>query len=234
MPGLCRRVQAVAASGHGGGYRRRDSLKDSTPKARRSWRELHLGLDSEIGQIVAATLTTKEVDDGAQTGALLDHQVAGQVASFTGDGAYDQEGVSAAVAERHHEAAIIVPPRSTAVPSETAETSATHRDRNIQFIAGHGRTVWQKASGYTKRARAEAAIGRFKQVIGDGLRSRTDQRRATQVSVAVHALNRMLELGRRISVRIISTQTGMGVTVSTPLIWATRSQTAFKKAAGQM
>ena len=190
-------------------------------------------MDSEIGQIVAATLTTKEVDDGAQTGALLD-QVAGQVASFTGDGAYDQEGVSAAVAERHHEAAIIVPPRSTAVSSETAETYPTQRDRHIQFIAGHGRTVWQKASGYTKRARAEAAIGRFKQVIGDGLRSRTDQRRATQVSVAVHALNRMLELGRRISVRIISTQTGMGVTVSTPLIWATRSQTAFKKAAGQM
>ncbi len=59
----------------------------------------------------------------------------------------------------------------------------------------------QKASGYTKRARAEAAIGRFKQVIGDGLRSRTDRRRATEVNVAVHALNRMLELGRPISVR---------------------------------
>ncbi len=57
-------------------------------------------------------------------------------------------------------------------------------------------------SGYTTRARAEAAIGRFKRVIGDGLRSRTDQRRATEVQVAVHALNRMLELGRPISVRI--------------------------------
>jgi hypothetical protein len=54
----------------------------------------------------------------------------------------------------------------------------------------------QKASGYTTRARAEAAIGRFKQVIGDGLRSRTDDRRATEVDVAVGALNRMVELGR--------------------------------------
>ena len=52
------------------------------------------------------------------------------------------------------------------------------------------------------RARAEAAIGRFKQVIGDGLRSRTDGRRATEVDVAVHALNRMLELGRPNYVRI--------------------------------
>jgi len=61
--------------------------------------------------------------------------------------------------------------------------------------------AWQKASGYTTRARAEAAISRFKQVIGDGLRSRTDKRRATEVDIAVHALNRMVELGRPSYVR---------------------------------
>jgi len=170
-------------------------------KTRRSWRKLHIGMNAETGQIVAATLTTKDVDDGAEVGALLD-QVAGSVAAFTGDGAYDQQGVSSAVAERHPTAAVLVPPRSTAVPSETAETAPTQRDRHLQFIAEHGRAAWQKASGYTIRARAEAAIGRFKQVIGDGLHSRTDQRRATEVDVAVHALNRMLELGRPISVRI--------------------------------
>ncbi len=176
-------------------------LEKHGTKTRRSWRKLHIGLDANTGQIVAAALTTKDVDDGAEVGSLLD-QVPGPVASFTADGAYDQEGVSAAVTERHPEAAIIVPPRSTAVPSETAETAPTQRDRHLHSIAEHGRAAWQKASGYTKRARVEAAIGRFKQVIGDGLRSRTDERRATEVGVAVHALNRMLELGRQISVRI--------------------------------
>jgi len=171
-------------------------------KTRRSWRKLHIGLDADTGQIVAAALTTKQIGDGAQTGALLD-QVAGPVTSFIGDGAYDQESVSASVAERHPEAAIIVPPRSTAVPSEAAETAPTQRDHHLQFIAEHGRAAWQKASGYTKRARAEAAIGRFKQVIGDGLRSRTDPRRATEVDVAIHVLNRMLELGSPISIRIL-------------------------------
>ena len=170
-------------------------------KTRRSWRKLHLGLDANTGQIVAAALTIKDVDDGAEVGPLLD-QVPRPLASFTADGAYDQEGVSTAVAGRHPEAAIIVPPRSPAVPSETAETAPTQRDCHLQSIAEHGRAAWQKASGYTKRARAEAAIGRFKQVIGDGLRSRTDERRVTEVDVAVHALNRMLELGRPISVRI--------------------------------
>src|SRR3954463_13167345 len=170
-------------------------------KTRRTWRKLHIGMDADTGQIVAAALTTNDVDDGSQVGPLLD-QVTAPVASFTADGAYDQESVAAAVIERHPEAAVIVPPRSTAVPSETAETAPTQRDRHLQCIAEHGRAAWQKASGYTNQARVEATIGRFKQVIGDKLRSRTDQRQATEVDVAVHALNRMLELGRPIAVRI--------------------------------
>src|SRR5215204_5111872 len=164
-------------------------------KTRRWWRKLHLGVDADTGQIVATTLTTHAVDDGSQAGPLLD-QVAGPVASFTGDGAYDQDGVYASVAARHPEAEIIVPPRATAVPTETAEHAPTQRDRHLQHIADHGRMAWQTASGYTKRARAEAAIARWKQVIGNRLRAHTDERRATEVDVAVYALNRMLELGR--------------------------------------
>jgi hypothetical protein len=83
-----------------------------------------------------------------------------------------------------------------------AATAPTQRDRHLQFIAEHGRAAWQKASGYTTRARVEATVGRFKQVIGDGLRSRTGQRRAIEVDVAVHVLSRMLELGRPIAVAV--------------------------------
>jgi len=149
-------------------------LEKHGTKTRRSWRKLHIGLDAGSGQIVAASLTAKEVDDGAEVGPLLD-QITGVVASFTGDGGYDQDCVYASVAERHPEAAVVNPPRATAVPSETAETAPTQRDRHLQHveprgspdIAGHGRMAWQRASGYTTRARAEAAIGRFKQVIGN-------------------------------------------------------------------
>lgn len=170
-------------------------------RRRRAWRKLHLGVDAETGQIVASALTSKEVDDAAQVGLLLD-QVTGSLSSFIADGAYDQDSVYAAVADRHPDAAVIVPPRITAVLSATAETAPTPRDQHLQCIAGKGRAGWQKASGYTKRAKGEAAIGRWKQVIGDGLRSRMDERRATEVNVAVHVLNRMLELGRPSYVRI--------------------------------
>src|SRR3954470_5813757 len=126
-------------------------------KMRRSWKTLHLGVDADTGQIVAAVVTGCEADDGAQVGPLLD-QVTGPVASVTGDGAYDQDGVYTSVGERHPEAAIIVPPRATAVPSQTAESAPTQRDRHLQLIAERGRRAWQKASGYTKRARAECVF----------------------------------------------------------------------------
>ena len=129
-------------------------------------------------------------------------QVAGELAALTADGAYDQGSTYDNVAARHPDAAVVVPPRSTAVPSAMTESAPTQRDRHLRCIAEHGRMGWQKRSGYNTRARAEAAIARWKQVIGDGVRSRRDERRATEVEVAVHALNRMLEFGRPISVRI--------------------------------
>jgi hypothetical protein len=60
-----------------------------------------------------------------------------------------------------------------------------------------------KASGYNKRAKVEAAIGRWKQVIDDGLRSRIDERRVTEINLAVNVLNRMQKLGRPSYVRSV-------------------------------
>ena len=175
-------------------------LEKHGTQTRRSWRKLHIGVDADTGRIVAATLTTSDVDDASQVGPLLD-QVMDPVASFTADGAYDQQGVYGDVAARHPDAAVIVPPRCSPVPSDTAATAPSQRDRHLQDIAEHGRTRWQKASGYHWRALVEADMSRFKRVIGDALRSRTDRRRATEVAIAVDALNRMLDLGRPSYVR---------------------------------
>lgn len=170
-------------------------LEKHGTKMRRSWRKLHIAVDADTGQIAAAALTTSDVDDASQVGALLD-QVDGPVASLTADGAYDQDGVYGDVASRHPKAPVIIPPRSSAVPSNTAQTAPTMRHRHLQIIAGRGRMAWQKTSGYNWRALVEADISRLKRIIGDGLRSRSDRRRAIEVAIAANALNRMLELGR--------------------------------------
>jgi len=170
-------------------------------KRRRGWRKLHLATDADTGRIVAAVLTDHDADDGAQVGPLLE-QVDGPAASVTSDGAYDREDVYTEVAARHPEAAVVVPPRAGAVPSDMAETAPTQRDAHLRCISECGRMGWQRASGYNWRALAEADISRWKRVIGDGLRSQTDGRQATEVAVASGVLNRMLELGRPDYVRI--------------------------------
>jgi hypothetical protein len=164
-------------------------------KRRRGWKNLHLATGADTGHIVASVLTDKDADDGSQVGPLLD-RIDVAVASLTGDGAFDRDDVYGAVAARHPDAAVIVPPRVSAVPSGTAETAPTQRDRHLKAIAERGRMGWQRASGYNWRALVESDISRWKRVIGDGLRSRTDGRQATEVAIAANVLNRMLELGR--------------------------------------
>ena len=170
-------------------------------KRHRAWRVLHLATDADTGRIVASVLTDKDADDGSQVGPLLDRSE-GAVASFTGDGAYDRDDVYAEVAVRHPAAAVVVPPRANAVPSAVAEIAPTQRDRHLRCIAQRGRMGWQKASGYNWRALVEADVSRWKRVIGDGLRSQTDGRQASEVAIAADVLNRMLELGRPEYIRI--------------------------------
>src|SRR5215203_1780829 len=171
-------------------------------KRRRAWRVLHLVTDADTGRIVASVLTDKDADDGSQVGPLLD-RIEGAVASVTGDGAYDRDDVYVEVAARYPEAAVVVPPRANAVPSAAAETAPTQRDAHLRCIAERGRMGWQRVSGYNWRALVEADISRWKRVIGDGLRSQTDGRQATEVAISVDVLNRMLDLGRPEYVRIV-------------------------------
>ena len=171
-------------------------------RKRRSWRKLHIGVDADAGHILAVELTTHDVDDASQVAPLLD-QIDRPIASFTADGAYDGDDVYAAVAARHPEAAVVVPPRSNAVPTSTAQTEPSQRDRHLAVIAERGRRGWQKVSGYNFRALVEADIHRWKQVIGGALHSHADGRQVTEVAIAAAALNRMLDLGRPEYVRIV-------------------------------
>ncbi len=170
-------------------------------RTRRLWRKLHLATDADTGEIVAAELTGHDADDGGQVGALLD-SYGGSIASLTADGAYDRGDVYAAVAARSRRAVVIIPPRSSAVISTADDMPPTQRGEHIAGIAAHGRMSWQRRSGYNWRALVEADVSRWKRVIGDGLRSRTDDRRSTEVAIAARALNRMLELGRPEYIRI--------------------------------
>jgi transposase len=130
--------------------------------------------------------------------ALLD-QIDAEAASMTADGAYDGETVYDALAERHPEAAVTIPPRATAVPNEP---TTTQRDRHIAEIEEHGRMGWQRRSGYNRRSLVETAMYRYKTVVGRRLHARTLPSQRTEAKIGCSVLNRMTTLGMSAAVRI--------------------------------
>src|SRR4051812_18640769 len=172
-------------------------------RGQRTWRKLHLAVDPNSGEILASELTTIEEGNAALVGPLLD-QITSPIASVTADGAYDGEPVYRAVAERQPAppAAVVIPPRASAVPSPTADTAPSQRDQHIRMIRDKGRLGWQKAVGYGRPSLGETAVFRYKTIIGRGLRAWTLPSRKTEARIACSALNRMTRLGMPVSQRI--------------------------------
>ena len=160
-------------------------------------------VDPNSGEILASELTTIAEGDAALVGPLLD-QITSPIASVTADGAYDGEPVYRAVAERQPDppAAVVIPPRASAVPSPTADTVPSQRDQHIRMIRDKGRLGWQKAVGYGRRSLGETAVFRYKTIIGRGLCARTLPSQKTEARVACSVLNRMTRLGMPVSQRI--------------------------------
>jgi transposase len=171
-------------------------------QGRRTWRKLHLAVDPDTSEIVASELTTTADGDPSQVGLLLD-QISGSIASVTADGAYDGDPVYRIIAERDPVAAVIIPPRSTAVPSNTAETAPTQRDQHLQLIQERGRLGWQKAVNYGRRSLGEVAMMRYKTVIGRRLRARTLPTQKAETAAGCKVINVMTRLGMPVSRRVI-------------------------------
>lgn len=164
----------------------------------RRWRKLHVAVDADTHEIVAVELTVDDVGDVSMIPDLLD-QIEGSVGSMTADGAYDGQVVYDNVTQRHRDATVIIPPRSTAVASETP---TSQRDRHIQRIAEHGGINWQRSSGYCRRSLLETAMYRYKTIIGRRLQARTLFNQQTEAKIGCNVLNRMTNLGMPVSVRI--------------------------------
>lgn len=119
---------------------------------------------------------------------------------MTADGAYDGDPTYQTIAAHGDDIAVVIPPRSTAVPSGEAG-SPTRRDRYLAMIAECGQLAWQTTTGYGKRSLVETTIGRYKTLIGPRLRARSFVSQQTEAAIGMAVLNRMLVAGRPDSVR---------------------------------
>ena len=163
----------------------------------RGWKKLHLGVNRS-GVIVAHALTAGYADD-AMTGIDLIAAVEGNLASVTGDGAYDTIAFYDAAGARG--ATVVVPPPNTASVSRRRPRCGA-RDRTVRKMQQLGRRRWKKESGYHRQARVENAFFRYKSIIGEALRARSPAGQGAEALLACNVLNQMTEWGRPQSYRV--------------------------------
>jgi hypothetical protein len=104
--------------------------------------------------IVAQTLTDQDADDPSRVTPLLD-QIDAQIAEVVADSAYDSAPTYRAIATHGDDIDVVIPPRSTAVPSGGPPTQP---DRHLAVIAERGRLAWQVATNYGRRALLETTM----------------------------------------------------------------------------
>ena len=168
---------------------------------RRTWRKLHLGVDEASGEILAAVVSSNDLSDGDALPDILDG-IDGEIEQVSADGAYDQRKCYDAIHRRQAKATI--PPRKGAKIWQHGNSKAErhNRDENLRRIRKVGRKTWKHESGYHRRSLAETTMFRFKTIFGGKLRSRKFENQAVELFLQCAALNRMIQVGKPVSVPV--------------------------------
>ncbi|MBY7812593.1 IS5 family transposase [Vibrio fluvialis] len=156
--------------------------KHGTDGKRRVWRKLHLAVDTDTHEIIAAELTLSGVTDAEVLPSLL-KQTRRTVKVISGDGAYDTRDCHRAIFikkatplafwEKGH-------PRNHAV--------------GCQKLYGSNKK-WKQKYGYHKRSLSETAMYRVKQLLGASLTLRHYNAQVGECYAMIKALNKLTGLG---------------------------------------
>ena len=173
------------------------------PPKRRVWRKLHLAVNADTGEVLAAELTNRRTADCARVPELLD-QIDHRVASVTADGAYDAGTVYEAAKKKGngHRVRVLIPPIKGAQPSSSRSPGQWERNRNIRSMRKLGRREWLANSGYSRRSLVENAVFRYKTILGQRMRCRSLDNQQVEVRLACKILNTMTSRGMPDSVKV--------------------------------
>jgi IS5 family transposase len=163
---------------------------------RRTWIKLHLGLDRNSGQIMAAVVTDANGGDPDHFPEILD-AVEGDIEKVGADGIYDSLDNFRRIAERG--AIPIIPARIGAAirpEAEAAARNAVVAEMERLWDDETHDARWKVESGYHARSRVESEMFRYKKVIGDSVSTKNLASQTVEVLLGCRILNRFLELGR--------------------------------------
>ncbi|PSW06078.1 IS5 family transposase [Photobacterium lipolyticum] len=164
-------------------------MKKHGKEKRRVWRKLHIAVDADTHQIVAAELSLSSVTDGEVLPNLL-KQTHRKIKAISGDGAYDTRRCYEAIAKK--KASPLIPPRTGAAYWEHGHP----RNRGVANQRIHGSNEhWKKVIGYHKRSLSETAMFRYKTLINSSLTLRDYNAQVGEVYTAIRAMNKLTRLG---------------------------------------
>lgn len=163
--------------------------KHGTDGKRRVWRKLHLAVDTNTHEIIAAELSLSNVTDAEVLPNLL-KQTRRKIAEISGDGAYDTKDCYEAI--RIKRAVALIPPRDGAAFWERGHP------RNLgvacQKLYGSNKH-WKQKYGYHKRSISETAMYRVKLLLGGKLSLRDYNAQVGETYAMIKALNKLTGLG---------------------------------------
>jgi transposase len=163
--------------------------------SRRIWKKLHIVVDEE-GSIITSSTTAHIEDDRPQIETLLKGIKSKE---FIGDCGYDGEEIYKQLRQKGIKPTIRPPNSSVAIKVEHLKTE---RDKAVEYRQNKGYHAWRVKNKYGRRERVENTFFRFKTSFGNKFLSREDNNMKNEMIIKCQLLNKMLEIGKPISVRV--------------------------------
>ncbi len=163
----------------------------------RTWRKLHIGVDTATGDILLGDVTGNDTADSELLAPLLDQLPDGAVlAQVSADGAYDKRSCYQTL-RQHRVARVAIPPQHNAKIWRHGNTHVERltRDENLRRIRAVGRQRWKEERRYHRRSLAETAMFRLKTIFGGTVRARPLAGQRTELLLRCQALNWMTTHG---------------------------------------
>ena len=162
---------------------------------RRTWRKLHLAVDEQTGEILAAEVSLNDKKDSQLLDPLIT-AIEGEIDQVSADGAYDSSACYEAIQKRNAQAAI--PPRKDARIWQhgNCKQEPHPRDQNLRLIRKHGRAKWKRLVNYHRRSLAETTMFRFQVTFSSKAFSRLFDNQAAELKLKCKVLNKMIKLAK--------------------------------------
>lgn len=155
---------------------------------RRTWRKLHLAVDSNTHEIVSAEVSLVNVADNEVLPTLL-NPLRRAIKQVSADGAYDTKACHKLLQRKGCKPTI--PPRSNAGYWEGGHP----RNEAVKALKSNQLAQWKQDNGYHQRSLSETAMYRYKQLVSPKLSLRDYNAQVGEALAGVKAINKVIELG---------------------------------------